>query len=83
MPTADDVRIRIEAHLPGSTAEVIDTTGTGDHFSARVTAPQFETLRLLEQHKLVYAAVQSGLDDGSIHALQLKTTAPATSTEPT
>ena len=83
MPTADDVRLRIEAHLPGSTVEVVDTTGTGDHFSARVTAPQFASLRLLDQHKLVYAAVQTGLDDGSIHALQLKTMAPATSLEST
>jgi len=74
MPTPTELKQRIEQHLPGSTAEVEDTTGTGDHFSARVAAPQFAGLRLLDQHKLVYAAVQDGLDDGSIHALAIKTT---------
>jgi stress-induced morphogen len=73
MPTADEIRRRIEAHLPGSVAEVEDTTGTGDHFTARVTAPQFSGQPVLAQHKLVYAAVQDGLDDGSIHAFSIKT----------
>jgi acid stress-induced BolA-like protein IbaG/YrbA len=27
----------------------------------------------LQQHKLVYAAVQDWLDDGTIHALSIKT----------
>jgi stress-induced morphogen len=77
MPTADEIRQRIEGHLPGSVVEVDDTTGTGDHFAARVTAPQFAGQPLLTQHRLVYAAVQDGLDDGSIHALSIKTqTAP-------
>ena len=43
---------------------------------ASVVAPQFAGLSRLEQHKLVYAAVQSRFDDGSIHALALKTRAP-------
>ena len=30
----------------------------------------------LEQHRMVYAAVQARLDDGAIHALALKTRAP-------
>ena len=77
MPTADSVRQRIEQHLPGSMVEVRDTTGTGDHFWAHVVAPQFEGLPLLRQHKLVYAAVQDGLDDGSIHALSIKTATPS------
>ena len=77
MPTTDDLKRRIEAHLPGASADVEDTTGTGDHFRARVVAPQFAGLPLLRQHKLVYAAVQDGLDDGSIHALSIKTETPA------
>ena len=39
----------------------------GDHFLVEVTSSRFDGLSLLEQHKLVYAAVQSRLDDGSIH----------------
>ena len=42
----------------------------------RGRGPQFAGLSRLEQHKLVYAAVQSRFDDGSIHALALRTRAP-------
>jgi stress-induced morphogen len=73
MPAPAELKRRIEAHLPGSTAEIVDTTGTEDHFRAHVRAPQFSGLPLIEQHKLVYAAVQDMLDDGSIHALSMKT----------
>jgi stress-induced morphogen len=73
MPAPDELKQRIETHLPGAVAEVVDTTGTADHFRAEVRAPQFAGLPLLEQHKLVYAAVQDLLDDGSIHALSMKT----------
>jgi stress-induced morphogen len=73
MPAPDELKRRIEAHLPGAVAEVVDTTGTEDHFQAHVRAPQFEGLPLIQQHRLVYAAVQDLLDDGSIHALSMKT----------
>jgi stress-induced morphogen len=65
----------IEAALPGATADVVDHGG-GDHLAATVVAPQFAGLSRLEQHRLVYAAVQSRFDDGSIHALALRTRAP-------
>jgi stress-induced morphogen len=64
----------IEAALPGAEVEVTDETGTGDHLRATVSAPQFEGLSRLDQHRLVKAAVKSRFDDGAIHALSLKTT---------
>lgn len=67
----------IEAALPGATAELIDQGG-GDHLAAQVVAPQFADLPRLAQHRLVYAAVQHRIDDGSIHALALRTRAPET-----
>ena len=45
----------------------------GDHLFAHVTAPQFDGLSLIAQHKLVYAPVQHLIDDGTIHALKIKT----------
>jgi acid stress-induced BolA-like protein IbaG/YrbA len=65
----------IETALPGAQVEVQDHGG-GDHLSATVVAPQFAGLGRVEQHRLVYAAVQGRFDDGSIHALALKTRAP-------
>jgi stress-induced morphogen len=72
----DEVRLMIEASLPGAKVEVSDDTGTQDHLSATVAAPQFEGLSRIEQHKLVKKAVQTRFDDGSIHALSIKTSVP-------
>jgi len=63
----------IEAALPGAEAEVTDETGTGDHIRATVTAPQFDGLSRIDQHRLVKAAVKERFDDGTIHALSVKT----------
>ncbi len=64
----------IEAALPGAAAEVIDETGAGDHLRATVSAPQFEGLSRIDQHRMVKAAVRARFDDGTIHALSIKTT---------
>jgi stress-induced morphogen len=66
----------IEAALPGAEAEVTDETGTGDHIRATVSAPQFEGLSRIDQHRLVKAAVKERVDDGTIHALSVKTSLP-------
>ena len=76
MPAPAELKRRIETHLPGSTAEVVDTTGTEDHFRAHVRAPQFAGLPLIEQHRLVNGAVDHLLGPGRpIHALKIKTEA--------
>ena len=62
----------IAAALPGSQVEVIDEGG-GDHLRAIVRAPQFEGRSRIEQHRLVKAPVQHLMDDGTIHALSVRT----------
>ena len=63
----------IESALPGAEVEVVDETGSGDHLRATVSATQFAGLTRIDQHRLVRAAVQPRMDDGSIHALSIKT----------
>lgn len=70
----DDVKALIEEALPGSEVEVLDEGG-GDHLRAVVRAPQFEGLSRIEQHKLVRGAARARFDDGSIHALSIRTIA--------
>ena len=72
----NELKGMIEAALPGAEAEVSDETGTGDHIRADVTAPQFEGLSRIDQHRLVKAAVKERFDDGTIHALSVKTSLP-------
>jgi stress-induced morphogen len=38
-----------------------------------VRAPQFEGRSRIDQHRMVRAAVQPRMDDGSIHALSIQT----------
>jgi stress-induced morphogen len=73
MPTAEDVKARIEASIPGATADVASPDNV--HFNARVVAKAFAGLTRIEQHRLVYAAFEGELG-GEIHALQLKTETP-------
>jgi stress-induced morphogen len=66
----------IEEALPGAEVEMIDEGG-GDHLRANVVATQFEGLSRIDQHRLVKAAVRERFDDGSIHALSLRTSTPS------
>lgn len=70
MPSADEVKNRIEAAIPGAEAEV--QTPDEVHFSARVRASAFEGLSRVQQHRLVMDVFDGELG-GSIHALELKT----------
>jgi stress-induced morphogen len=75
MPTTDEIKARIEAALPQSTAEVEDWTGGGDHFRATVVSPAFDGLSRIKQHQLVYAVFGAEIG-GPIHALSLTTRVP-------
>jgi stress-induced morphogen len=70
-----ELKTMIEAALPGAAVEVSDETGAGDHLRATVSAAQFAGLSRIDQHRLVKAAVKSRFDDGTIHALSVKTEA--------
>jgi len=75
MPQAEEIKQRIEAAIPGASAEVEDWTGGGDHFKATVTAAAFAGRSRIEQHRLVYEIFGTEIG-GPIHALSLKTQSP-------
>ena len=74
MPSADDIRHRIETGIPGATAEV--QTADEVHFTARIVAPAFGGLSRIQQHRLVYDIFEPGEIGGPIHALSIKTETP-------
>ena len=73
MADLTELKAMIEAALPGASVEVSDEDGGGQHLRAVVSAPQFEGLSRIDQHRLVKAAVRERFDDGTIHALSVKT----------
>ena len=74
MPSAEELRERIEAAIPDARVDVTDLTGGGDHFRARVVAPEFSTMSRIEQHRRVYSVFGTEIG-GPIHALSLETRA--------
>lgn len=74
---AQDIQARIESSLEQATAEVVDLTGTGDHFGASVVAPAFEGKSLIQRHQMVYAPFREELASGELHAFSLKTRTPS------
>jgi acid stress-induced BolA-like protein IbaG/YrbA len=76
MLETEAIRQRILGALPDSEVEVRDTTGTGDHFEARVVSPAFVGRSMVEQHQMVYAPLRDWLKSGELHALVLKTYSP-------
>ena len=74
MPTAEDIKQRIEQAIPDSQVDVEDWTGGGDHFRATVVSSAFSGKSRLEQHRMVYAVFGAEIG-GPIHALSLTTKA--------
>ena len=75
VPSADQLKERIEAALPDADVHVEDLTGGGDHFRAEVVSGRFDGLSRIEQHKLVYGVFGDEVG-GAIHALSIKTAVP-------
>lgn len=76
MISPDDIKLTLENALPGSTIQVQDLTGGGDHFQVVIVSPSFEGKGMVEQHQMVYGALKEAMGSQRIHALALKTYTP-------
>jgi stress-induced morphogen len=61
--------------FPDAQIDLVDLTGTRDHYQARIVSGLFEGKTAIEQHQLVYRALGDAMN-GPIHALSLKTYTP-------
>lgn len=69
---AKTIETLIKQGIPGAAVQVQDLRGDGRHYAAVVVSAVFEGKALVEQHRMVHAALGSHLEE-SIHALQIKT----------
>ena len=76
MMDPEGVKELLQPSFPNATIEVIDQTGTFDHFGVYVESPEFNGKPLVQQHRMVQKALQDALSDGRIHAVQIKTAVP-------
>ncbi|CDO58480.1 MULTISPECIES: BolA family transcriptional regulator [Parvibaculaceae] len=72
---AAEIEKLIREALPDAEVVIEDLAGDGDHYSAVVKTPAFAGLTRVQQHKMVYDALQ-GRMGGELHALALQTSAP-------
>ena len=68
----------LESAFPDASEVRVIDRGGGDHFEVRVAAPDFDGLTRIQQHKLVYEALDGPWKDGSIHELRINTKGTAT-----
>jgi len=72
---ASEIERRIKAALPDAEVDIRDLAGDGDHYAATVVSEQFRGKSRVQQHQIVYAALQGDMG-GALHALALQTSAP-------
>jgi stress-induced morphogen len=70
-----EVERLLRTRLSDAELELVDLTGTQDHYQARIVSSAFSGKTLIEQHQLVYGALGLAMS-GAIHALALKTYTP-------
>lgn len=76
MPMAAvEIERLIKQGLPDAKVTIEDLRGDGDHYAARIESAAFKGKSRVQQHQLVYQALQ-GRMGGALHALQLTTVAP-------
>lgn len=72
---AAEIERLIKEGLPDADVTIQDLRGDGDHYAAQVVSAQFEGKSRVQQHQLVYQALQGRMGN-ELHALQLQTSAP-------
>jgi len=70
-----DIEKMILAGIPDAVVTIRDLAGDGEHYAAEVVAESFRGKSRVEQHKMVYDALQGNMG-GVLHALALQTSVP-------
>jgi len=70
-----DIEQLIKQAMPDAEVHIEDLRGDGDHYAAYVKSATFKGKTLVQQHQLVYQALQ-GRMGGELHALALQTSVP-------
>lgn len=73
--TAAEIEELILKSFPDATVTIDDLRGDGDHYAAQIVSEQFRGLTRVQQHKMVYSAMDGKMGN-ELHALALNTSAP-------
>ena len=76
MITQETITSYIRKIMPDAVIEVVDRTGTMDHFKVSIISNGFIGKNLLDRQRFVYQALDEPMKDGRIHALEIKSYTP-------
>ena len=65
----------IKDAIPDAEVTIEDLRGDGDHYAAYIVSPAFKGKSRVQQHQMVYQALQGRMGN-ELHALALQTSAP-------
>ena len=74
--TADEIKSKIIESISDAQVIASDMTGGGDHWMVKVTSKEFEGKSMVNQHRMIYAALGDWMEE-AIHALDLETRTPS------
>ena len=71
--TLEQMKSRLESAFPDGDIEVVDMTGTRDHWQVAITSNAFKGLSRIECQRRVMSTFDAELKSGEVHALTIKT----------
>ncbi|MGB1539947.1 MAG: BolA/IbaG family iron-sulfur metabolism protein [Rickettsiales bacterium] len=72
---ATQIETYIREAFPDATIELVDLAGDNDHFQVTVRSEVFRGKSRVQQHKMVFSALQGNMGN-NLHALSIKTALP-------
>lgn len=72
-----DLVALVKNNIPDAEVNVLDKTGMHDHFIVHVVSSKFESLAIMDRHRMVQDSLNAAMRDGRIHAVEIKTSVPA------
>ena len=72
MISIPDLISLVKAKIPDAEVNVLDKTGMKDHFIVHVTSKTFGTMNLMDRHRSVQESLNPAMQDGRIHAAEIK-----------
>jgi stress-induced morphogen len=70
-----EIETLIKDGIPDASVTIEDLRGDGDHYAAYVVSEAFRGKSRVQQHQMVYQALQGRMGN-ELHALALQTSAP-------
>ena len=72
---AGKIEILIKEGIPDAEVRIEDLRGDSEHFVAYITSVSFEGKNRVEQHQMVYKALENKMS-GKLHSLAIQTSVP-------